>query len=972
MIDNLKKSLFSQIVELPLTNAGAQRTALLEYVCMRCNSSLERAVLQNNKVRELLAGVETGSPYLTTLIRQDPKRFFRILVADPVSYLTNLIDTFSTMTRSIPDFSNFMSALRIFKAEAALLIALADLCGVWSTTEVTKGLTKIADTAIDEIVRYLFKLAQARSQWLSDDKDPAANSGYFVLAMGKHGASELNYSSDVDLIIFYDKSKIKLSDPSKSQSFFVRITRDLVRCLSEQTSNGYVFRTDLRLRPDPRSTAPAMSTVAALQYYESFGQNWERAAMIKARPAAGDIKVGKDFLRELSPFMWRKYFDYSAIADVHAMKRQIHVHRGFNKIAVAGHNIKVGRGGIREIEFFVQTQQLIAGGRQPALRTRQTLGALEQLFKFNWIKAHIRDDLTTAYCFLRRLEHRIQMIADEQTHELPKDLEHLERLAHFAGYETVDALSENVLAHMKIVQTHYSALFEDMPQLSGSATNLVFAGEEDDPETVSALKDMGYQRPSQTIAIVRDWHRGHYEAVRSEKARERLTELQPIIVEALSDTIDPDTAIVAFDQFLKRLLAGVQWFALLKANPELLKLIVTIVGSAPRLAKILSRRRGLMDAVLSNVSAIDEVSKLIARELRTAKSYHDVLDRARIIGSEQMFLICVRVLTEVMNAEQAGKAFTILAEELTRQLQDTVLKELATHHGKFSSGGISLIAMGKMGGHEMMASSDLDLIAIYDSNVLDTYSDGARPLSISHYYSKFTQLLINAFTTPTKEGILYKVDMRLRPSGQRAPIATELSGFIDYQLNHAWTWEHMALTRARVVSGSKNLRIKIESVIRALLVIPRDPQKTKQDVRKMRALIEAEMGTTNLWDIKYKRGGLIDIEFISQYLQLIHAHKHPDVLDANTQHAIRKLHQHKLIDNTTATTLLETHALLQSVGQVTQLCFEGAFKPEKAPDGLKKLLAHACGQLNFDLLETRMLETMRASAKIFNMIIDED
>ena len=214
--------------------------------------------------------------------------------------------------------------------------------------------------------------------------------------------------------------------------------------------------------------------------------------------------------------------------------------------------------------------------------------------------------------------------------------------------------------------------------------------------------------------------------------------------------------------------------------------------------------------------------------------------------------------------------------------------------------------------------------------------------------------------------------MRLRPSGQRAPIATELSGFIDYQLNHAWTWEHMALTRARVVSGSKNLRIKIESVIRALLVIPRDPQKTKQDVRKMRALIEAEMGTTNLWDIKYKRGGLIDIEFISQYLQLIHAHKHPDVLDANTQHAIRKLHQHKLIDNTTATTLLETHALLQSVGQVTQLCFEGAFKPEKAPDGLKKLLAHACGQLNFDLLETRMLETMRASAKIFNMIIDED
>ncbi|MEN2495092.1 MAG: Bifunctional glutamine synthetase adenylyltransferase/adenylyl-removing enzyme [Hyphomicrobiaceae bacterium hypho_1] len=972
MAEMIEHSLLSQILELPFFNQETQKTSLFEFVYTACDTPFEKHILQNKKVRVLLDGVEAGSPYLTTLIRQDPMRFCRILASEPVSHLTFLVDQFKQTVCEMPDFCDLMSTLRLFKAEAALLIALSDLCGVWPVTSVTRGLTKVADTAIEEIVRYLFRVAQSKAQWLSSDLDPAANSGYFVLAMGKHGACELNYSSDVDLVILYDSSKIRLADLSKAQSFFVRITRDLVKCLSEQTCDGYVFRTDLRLRPDPRSTAPAMSTIAALQYYESFGQNWERAAMIKARPMAGDIQVGANFLRDLSPFMWRKYFDYSAIADVHAMKRQIHVHRGFSEIAVAGHNIKVGRGGIREIEFFVQTQQLIAGGQQPALRTRRTLSALEQLYKLNWIEANIRDDLTKAYSFLRRLEHRIQMIADEQTHELPKDPVQLERLAHFAGYANVDALSENLLEHLQTVQTHYSALFENMPQLSGSATNLVFAGEDEDPETLAALKAMGYERPSQAIAIVRDWHRGHYEAIRSEKARERLTELQPIIVEALSDTTDPDTAIVAFDQFLKRLLAGVQWFALFKAKPELLKLVVIIVGSAPRLAKILSRRRGLIDAVLGTIPKVDEIANIVATDLQSVKKYNDVLDRARIVGSEQMFLIGIKVLTKVIAAKEAGASFTVLAEELTRQLQAAVLNGLAAQHGVVSNGGICLIAMGKMGGHEMTASSDLDMIAIYDFHSSATHSDGSRPLSTSHYYSRFTQLLINAFTTPTKEGILYKVDMRLRPSGQKAPIANELSGFIDYQRNHAWTWEHMALTRARIVSGSNDLKKKIETAIKNLLAVPRDLQKTKSDVRRMRALIEVEMKASNLWDLKYMRGGLIDIEFISQYLQLIHAAKYPDVLDANTENALRKLRNRSLIDSVDATILLETHSLLQSVGQVTRLCFEGVFEPARAPDGFKKLLANLSGQPSFNLLELRMSECMQRSAEVFRNIIEID
>ena len=970
-----QQPLFKQIATFPLGEAGERATSFADEITARCQVPAHAEILAHSTVRIMLAGIDAGSPFLTGLVRRDPDRFCRIMMSVPEPHLEKLLDDMSAQAREAPDQKTLMVHLRAFKAEAALLIAVCDLGGVWPIMTVTRALTEVADKAVSETVGYLFRAAQAKGQWLGDGDDPAGSSGYFVLAMGKHGAFELNYSSDVDLIVFYEREKVRLSDPSEAQGFFVRLTRDMVKCLSEQTGDGYVFRTDLRLRPDPGATQAAMSTDAALHYYESFGQNWERAAMIKARPIAGDIAMGEQFLDELAPFIWRKYLDYAAIADVHAMKRQIHVHRGFAEIAVAGHNIKLGRGGIREIEFFAQTQQLIAGGRQPDLRSRATLTTLDGLVERGWIEPGARDDLAKAYVYLRWLEHRIQMVADEQTHQLPSEPERLDRFARFAGYETVDAMAKEVRANLELVQSHYSALFEDVPQLSTTSANLVFTGEDNDPDTMEALSAMGYQRPAQAIAAVRSWHRGRYPAVRTEKARERLTDVQPVLIEALADTVDPDAALAGFDRFLGQLPAGIQLFALLKAHPELMRLVANIMGSAPRLANILSRRRRVFDAVLDPriIGAAperSEVAAIVAEELAGAESYEDVLDRARVIGGEQMFLVGVRILTGVIGADNAGDAFAVLAEELIRHLHAAVEKDFAERHGRVPGGGVAVIAMGKLGGREMTASSDLDLITVYDFDPSATSSDGARPLAVSQYYARLTQRLISALSAPTAEGQLYEVDMRLRPSGQKGPVATQLSSFVDYQRNQAWTWEHMALNRARVLSGPTGIRDKVEAAIVDSLVVPRDAKKVAADVREMRERIEQEKGTQNIWDMKQFRGGLVDIEFTCQYLQLIHAHAHPEVLDQNTFSAIQKLRDCGLIDGGSAATLLDTLGLLQALGQVTRLCFEGPFDPERAPDGLKALLARTAGEPDLAHLEARMRQAMGESAAIFDRIVN--
>ncbi|MBX2804717.1 MAG: bifunctional [glutamine synthetase] adenylyltransferase/[glutamine synthetase]-adenylyl-L-tyrosine phosphorylase [Hyphomicrobiales bacterium] len=944
------------------------------------NSAIAEAfgaiIAAGNPVNALVSGIFGCSPFLSRLIIADPEELWNALDGEPSVYLQQSADAVDAAIGGARRSDDAMKALREGKKRLAVATALADLGGVWTVDQVTDALSVGADRLVASAIQYLLSQTAEQGKFVpSDPRAAAKDSGYIVLGMGKYGAFELNYSSDIDLIVFYDPHKAPLPDNVEMNPFFVRLTRDLVRLLTERTPDGYVFRTDLRLRPDPGATQLALSVNAAFHYYESVGQNWERAAFIKARPIAGDIEVGQAFLRDLSPYVWRKYLDYAAIADIHAMKRQIHQHKGHATIAVEGHNLKLGRGGIREIEFFVQTQQLIAGGRQPDLRTSQTLIALKRFANHNWITHDVASEMAEAYRFLRKIEHRLQMLDDEQTHSLPAKADKFERIARFSGYETGADLSRAVRAHLEIVQRHYASLFEDVPGLSreGTQGNLVFTGDSDDPDTVRTLGEMGYSSPSGVISKVRGWHYGRYPATRTKRAREDLTEFQPQLLEALSNTTQPDLALATFDRFLSELPAGVQLFAMLRNNPELFELLAGIMGSAPRLARLVSRRPRLMDVLLDpdflgELPRPEELKRLVNEQFRMARTYEECLDRARQFGQEQSFLIGIRILSATISGEEAGFAYCALADALIAGLKEQVEWIMERQHGAITGGAMAVLGMGKLGGQEMTANSDLDLIIIYQHEQ-DRESTGLKPLAPTQYYNRATQRLISSLSVPTAEGGLYEVDMRLRPSGNSGPVATSLAAFNVYQDSEAWTWEHLALTRARVIAAPDGLRQDIQETISNVLTRKRDRQKIVAEVLEMRARIVREKGTNVIWDLKQIRGGLIDLEFIAQFLQLVHAAEHPEILDQNTIRALCLLRDAGVIEAADANKLIAAAHLYGTLGQIVRLCQDGLFDPAIASQDLKALLCRAIGIEDFSRIESMLVAHQKNVAELFEKVI---
>ena len=772
------------------------------------------------------------------------------------------------------DINGLKNLLRQQKRQCALLCGVADLAGFWPMEKTCKTLSLFADAALGACCRFLLRDAHDRGKLNLPDRDnPEFGSGLIILAMGKHGALELNYSSDIDIICLFDSDAVAIIDMDEALSHFPRMIKQLADIMQQRTGDGYVFRTDLRLRPDPGSTPTAIPVVAALNYYESSGQNWERAAHIKARQAAGDLQAGARYLKDIRPFVWRKYLDYAAIADIHSIKRQIHSHKGLGSIAVAGHHLKLGRGGIREIEFFVQTQQLIAGGRIDELRGRNTLQMLDMLFEKKWISLTARDDMKAAYRFLRNVEHRLQMVADEQTHTMPEDAEELRRIALMSGFGEFDKFAKVLENHLRRVEQHYAELFEDEVSLSDGGGNLVFTGDDDDPETLQTLSALGYKRPGAIVALVRGWHFGRYRVMQTAETRERLTELTPALLQAFAETSSADDAVFAFDGFLKGLPAGVQLFALLKSNPKLLRLMADILGIAPRLANIITRKPHVFDSLLepeffASMPTVGQLSEYLARSLKKASRYEEALDRGRVFALEQKFLIGVRYLGSTIDASQAGAAFSDLADVLISAMLDEVKNRFEKAHGVIAGGQISVVGMGRLGSRELTAGSDLDLILLYDHDVDAEYSDGDKPLAASQYFARLTQRLIAAMSAPTAEGSIYELDFRLRPSGNAGPLATHIDAFSRYQRNQAWTWEHMALTRARVITGDDDLVQRAVNEIAAIIALPRDLEKLTSDVLDMRRRLEQEKPAKSVWDYKSAIGGMIDIDFILQWAML--------------------------------------------------------------------------------------------------------
>jgi len=924
-------------------------------------------------IQALLESLAESSPYLWDLASREPDRLLRLLHADPDRHFRALLSQSARDIAACQDEIEAMRLLRRMKSEAALLIALADIGGVWPVMRAARALTDLADTAVDAAVRFcLENAARAGRLVLKDQTTPQVGSGYVVLAMGKMGAFELNFSSDIDLIVLYDPAASVLPVDAEPSTLFVRITQRLVKLLQERTVDGYVFRTDLRLRPDPASTAIAISTDAAISYYESVGQNWERAAMIKARPCAGDIAAGETMLNEIAPFVWRKYLDFAAVADVHLMKRQINAYRGHGEIAVEGHNIKLGRGGIREVEFFAQTQQLIAGGRNPALRDRDTLTTLDKLCEDKWIDSAARDAMKDAYCFLRLVEHRLQMMNDEQTQTLPAERAGVEHFARFLGFSGRDAFAKVLLGHLDKVQSYYARLFEKQPEADRPV--LAFPREADDHKTLDRLADLGFRAPLEASNIIRHWLSGNHRTLKSEAARSHVEVLLPALLEHLARTDNPNATLVLFDHFLANLHSPARLLSLLRQNPDLIALIVLVLGIAPRLGDALARHPQVMDALVdpSFFGALPDEPALRQRfDAALAQSRHDedLLERIRMLGLEYMFLIGVRVLSGTVTARRAGEAYARLADAVIRAVHRAVADNFAAAHGHMRAEETAVVAMGKLGGCEMTATSDLDLILIYDFNDNYPESDGARSLYGAQYFARLTQRLINTLTAQTNYGALYQVDMRLRPSGRAGPLATRLDGFAAYQETEAWTWEHMALTRARVVSASSAFKMRIESVIRDTLGRPRDAGLIAGDVVEMRSAIAKEKGDEERWDLKYVAGGLVDIEFIAQYLQLIHAHRMPDILDTSTARVLDKAWSLRVLTGKDAEILRPAVELYHDLTQVLRLCLPGKFDPKTAGTGLLRLLARAADVPDFAALEATVADTQAKVRESFIRIL---
>ncbi len=795
---------------------------------------------QPTELADLIAGAAGTAPYLHDLLAKENVWLAEALQDPDAASDAELAALPIAALRDVP------AILRRAKRRLALLVALMDLGGIWELEKVTGTLTRLADVACDVALKAALAPLIARGKLPGVTEEALAHgAGMVVLAMGKMGAGELNYSSDIDLICLFDQDRFDPADFHDARAAFIKATRAMAKTLSDVSAGGYVFRTDLRLRPDPAVTPVCLSMEAAERYYESLGRTWERAAYIKARPAAGDIAAGERFLQTLTPFVWRKHLDFAAIEDAHNMRLAIRAHKGLGgPITLPGHNMKLGRGGIREIEFFTQTRQLIAGGRDPSLRARGTVPALRALSAAGWVPEDTSETLADHYRFHRTVEHRIQMMRDAQTHNLPGNDEDFARLACLMGQD-LPALEAELKERLSAVHADTEGFFAP-----------------------SATPEPPREEGHLTAEVMTRWLA--FPALRTERARASLDRLRPLFETRLAAANNPDAARLALDGFLAGLPAGVQVLALFEANPSLIDLVLDVAGTSSTLADYLSKNAQVLDAVIGGAFFADWTGQLaLEDDLRGAlkrlqePDYETTLDAARRWTKEWHFRIGVHLLRGLTKASEAGAQYADLARAVLAVLWPVVQANFARRHGPAPGRGAALLGMGALGAGQMNARSDLDLIVIYDAGG-DELSDGPRPLAVRPYFARLTQALITAMSAPMAEGRLYEVDMRLRPSGNQGPVATSWASFAAYQQGEAWTWEHLALTRAAVIAGPQDLTADIETFRCDLLGAPRDAAKIAHDVAGMRARLAGAKPPQGWLDVKAGPGALQDVELLAQ------------------------------------------------------------------------------------------------------------
>ena len=890
------------------------------------------------EVSEVIIGTAGCSPYLKRLMEKEATWLPEALDA-PEQALSAVFEDINT---AAPDA--LPSVLRQAKRRVALLTALCDLGGVWALEDVTGALSRLADTATDAAMKASVAAEIKRNKLPGATEDDIETAGGLVaLAMGKGGAFELNYSSDIDLICLFDETRYDPDDFFEVRSALVRATRKMSGLLSDVTADGYVFRTDLRLRPDPSVTPVCMAMAAAEAYYESLGRTWERAAYIKARAAAGDIKAGEGFLKTLRPFVWRKHLDFAAIQDAHDMRLRIREHKGTGRaLSLYDHNMKLGRGGIREIEFFTQTRQLIAGGRDEDLRHRGTVPGLAALAEKGWIPQDAAQTLTRHYRYHREVEHRLQMINDAQTHMLPKSDEGFERLACFMGTD-VAALKAELLDRLEEVHEVTEGFFA--PDAA-----------KPEPEVATELD----------TEILNRW--SSYPALRSERAHTIFKRLRPELLRRLERTPKPAETLLALDGFLKGLPAGVQLFSLLEANHTLIDLLIDIAGTSPALSAHLSRHASVFDAVIggsffSDWPGVSALTEELTEGLSNEADYERKLDMARRWAKEWHFRVGVHHLRGLIDADRASCEYADLAQAVLAALWPVVVANFAEKHGPQPGRGAMLFGMGSLGAGRINSGSDLDLIVIYDAAGVDA-SEGRRPLASRAYYARLTQAMVTAVTAMMPQGRLYEIDMRLRPSGTQGPVAVSLNAFREYQKTEAWTWEHLALTRARPVAGELDVSTDVQTVRAEVLALPQDPAKVLKDVSEMRERIAAAKAPETIWDAKIGNGRMQDIELIAQTGALLTG------FDGHTVHgAIEGSVVGGFLSQEEGDTLICAYDLCWKIQLVSKLLTTKPLDLEAVGEGGRMMMLRETGFDDVDALQSALIAATNSAHSVIENVL---
>ena len=749
------------------------------------------------------------------------------------------------------------SALRREKQALAVALALGDLAGAFALTRVVGELSAFADRALDAAI------ADAIRSRVSD-AEPA---GFTALALGKHGAGELNYSSDIDPILLYDPALLPRRERDEPGEAAQRVARTLMQTMSQVDHEGYVFRVDLRLRPASEVSPLAITIDAALTHYESSALAWERAAFIRARVCAGDLAAGEAFLAAIRPFIWRRSLDFGAIVEIERLTQRIRANHSGPAQPGPGFNLKQGRGGIREVEFFAQTHQLIHGGRHPELRLRGTRASLDALAAAGLIDAEDARVLGQSYDRLRTIEHRLQMVADQQTHSLPLDPAALDNVARLDGLADGAALVAELEAITEAVGSRYDRLIAQGARDGASGPVAGIGG----AALKHELAQLGFADPQGLAERIEGWRSGRLRALRSEAARAAFDAVLRPLLAAFAAAPEPERALLRWEQLLTNLPSAVNLFRLLEARPALLQLLARILSLAPPLADELARRADLLDPLI-DATAFDlppGVTELVDDFARGEEDddYQQVLDRVRRRVGERRFALGVQLIEGARDPAEIGRGLSRVAEAALTVLADATVAEFERAHGRVPGGELVVLGLGRLGGGALTHASDLDLVFLFTGDHT-AESDGPRPLGATLYFNRLAQRVSVALSVPTAEGALYDVDTRLRPSGDQGPLAVSFESFARYQRESAWTWEHMALCRARPLYGSDGARTELARIVRSVLTLRRDPAKLRQEVLEMRARMAGHKPSKGALDVKLARGGLVDIEFIAHFLQL--------------------------------------------------------------------------------------------------------